>query len=258
MKILCVGDVVGTPGLNFLCRRLPALKRQVGADLCIVNGENAHPDGVGITADIAQEIFAHGADVITTGNHALRRAGEELYEETETLLCPANLPHAAPGVGSVVLDFGRYSVTVLCLAGVAFLEPLDNPFDTADRLLQGDTSRFRVVDFHAESTAEKQALAWYLDGRVSAVFGTHTHVPTADAGVLPGGTGFLTDVGMTGPAQSVIGVRPELAVKKQRTHRPVHFAVADGPCRMDAVLFCCDDKTGLCTEVQTLHETQQA
>ena len=134
---------------------------------------------------------------------------------------------------------------------------LANPFDLADRLLAEDTSRFKVVDFHAESTAEKQALGWYLDGRVSAVFGTHTHVPTADARVLPGGTGYLTDVGMTGPVDSVIGVRPELAVRKQRTHRPVRFEVAQGPCRLDAVLFTCDDATGRCLSAQPVRETEE-
>lgn len=257
MKILCVGDVVGTPGLDFLCRRLPGLKRRLGADLCIVNGENAHPDGVGIAAPQAEDIFAHGADVITTGNHALRRAKEELFEDTETLLCPANLPYLERGAGCVTLDLGRCAVTVLNLSGVAFLEPIDNPFDTADRLLADDPARFKIIDMHAESTAEKQALAWYLDGRVSAVFGTHTHVPTADAGVLPGGTGYITDVGMTGPVRSVLGVAPELAVQKQRTHRPVRFAVADGPCRLDAVLFTLDDKTGLCTAAEAVREREE-
>ena len=146
MKILCVGDVVGTPGLDFLCRRLPGLKRRLGADLCIVNGENAHPDGVGIAAPQAEDIFAHGADVITTGNHALRRAKEELFEDTETLLCPANLPYLERGAGCVTLDLGRCAVTVLNLSGVAFLEPIDNPFDTADRLLADDPARFKIID----------------------------------------------------------------------------------------------------------------
>ena len=257
MKILCVGDVVGRPGTDFLCRRLPGLRRRLGADVCIVNGENAHPDGVGITRAIAEELFAHGADVITTGNHALRRAQESLYEETEGLICPANLPHLDPRAGRATLDLGRYAVTVINLSGVAFLEPIDNPFDLADRLLAEDTSRFKVVDFHAESTAEKQALGWYLDGRVSAVFGTHTHVPTADARVLPGGTGYLTDVGMTGPVNSVIGVKPELAIRRQRSHRPVRFAVAEGPCRLDAVLFTCDDATGRCLSAQPVRETEE-
>ena len=254
MKLLCVGDVVGEPGLDFLCRRLPALRRRLGADVCIVNGENAHPDGVGINRAIAEEIFAHGADAVTTGNHALRRCAESLYEETEALLCPANLPFLDPSAGRVTLDFGRYAVTVLNLSGVAFLEPIDSPFEVADRLLAEDCARFKVVDFHAESTAEKQAFARYLDGRVSAVFGTHTHVPTADAGVLPGGTGFITDVGMTGPVNSVIGVKPELAIRRQRSHRPVRFAVAEGPCRLDAVLFTCDDATGRCTAAERVCE----
>ena len=258
MRILAVGDVCGAPGLQVLERRLHGLQKLEQIDLTIVNGENAHPGGVGLTRSIAEDIFAHGADVITAGNHALRRAEESLYEETEALLCPANLPHLSPRAGSVTLDLGRCALTVIDLAGVAFLEPVDNPFDTADRLLEGDAARFKVVDIHAESTAEKQALAWYLDGRVSAVFGTHTHVPTADAGVLPGGTGFITDVGMTGPVRSVIGVRPELAVQKQRTHRPVRFEVADGPCRLDAVLFTCDDASGRCLSAEAVRECEDA
>lgn len=257
MKVLCVGDVVGTPGLEFCCRRLPAVKRALDVQLCIVNGENADPSGRGITAGIAEELFSHGADVITGGNHCFDRAPDSLFEETDRLLCPANFPGLAPQAGSCELDFGRYTVQVLNLSGVAFLEPVDSPFQKADALLAQSGARIRIVDFHAESTAEKQALAYWLDGRVSAVFGTHTHVPTADGRVLPGGTGYLTDAGMTGPVESVIGVTVQQALDKQRTHRPGRFSVAKGPCRMDMVLFELDDKTGLCTGVQQLTEWEQ-
>lgn len=254
MKLLCVGDVVGTPGVDFLCRRLPEAKRRLGADLCIVNGENADASGKGITKVIAEEIFAHGADVITGGNHSFQRADDSLYEETEFLLCPANFPGISAEAGSCTLDLGRYSLRVLNLSGVAFMEPIDNPFIKAEELLKGNTARFTVVDFHAESTAEKLAMSYYLDGRVSAVFGTHTHVPTADARVLPHGTGHITDVGMTGPIESIIGVVPAQAVAKQSTHRPVRFSVAQGSCKMDMVLFELDDKTGTCTAVHQLSE----
>lgn len=255
IKVLCVGDVVGTPGVDFLCRRLPSLKRSTGADICVVNGENADPSGKGITQTIAEDIFSHGADVITTGNHCFFRAGDSLYEENEFLLCPANFPGAEQN-GWCELDFGRFKVQAMNLSGSAFLEPLGNPFETADRLLAQSSAKVRIVDFHAESTAEKQALGYYLDGRVSALFGTHTHVPTADARVLPKGTGYQSDVGMTGPRESVIGVVPELAIRKQKTHRPVRFAVAEGPCRMDAVLFTIDEATGRCLSAEGILTTE--
>lgn len=254
MKILCVGDVVGDPGVEFFCKRMPALRREYGADVVLVNGENAHESGKGITRAIADELFCHGADVITGGNHSFDKASDELFEETEYLLCPANFPDVAPAAGSCVLDLGRYAVQVISLSGVAFMEPVRPPFEVAKSLLAGSSARFRLIDFHAESTAEKQALAYYLDGSVSAVFGTHTHVPTADGRVLPKGTGYLSDLGMTGPVESVIGVQPELAVKKQSTHRPVRFSVAKGPCRLDAALFTLDDATGRCTAVERFSE----
>lgn len=254
MKVLCVGDIIGAPGVDFFCRKMPAFKRKMGADAVIVNGENAHDSGKGITRAIAEELFSHGADVITGGNHSFDRAEESLFEETEFLLCPANFPGVEKNAGSCTLDFGRYALQVINLSGVAFMEPVDNPFFAADRLIDASSARFKIVDFHAESTAEKQALAYYLDGKISAVFGTHTHVPTADARVLPQGAGMLTDVGMTGPVESVIGVVPEQAVKKQSTHRPVRFSVAQGVCRMDVVLFTLDDATGRCVLAERFSE----
>lgn len=256
MRILCVGDVVGEPGVRFLSRRLPGVKKQLAADVCIVNGENADPSGRGITSAIADELFSHGADVVTGGNHCFDRAKDELFEETEFLLCPANFPGLSQKAGWCELDLGRFQLQVLNLSGVAFLEPVDNPFQTVERILAQSKAKFRVLDFHAESTAEKQAMGYWLDGRVSAVFGTHTHVPTADDRVLPKGTGYLTDVGMTGPAESVIGVQPELAIARQRTHRPGRFKVAQGPCRMDMVVFELSDSTGLCTKVERLSEME--
>ena len=253
MKILCIGDVVGDAGLDFVCRRLPALRRELGVALCIVNGENADTSGTGLTKSAAEELLSHGADVITTGNHALRRAGMDLYTENNTLLMPANYPGIAPNAGMCTLDFGKYSVLVANLAGVAFLEPLDNPFDVADRILasdEGKRARFKIIDFHAESTAEKKALAYYLDKRVSALFGTHTHVQTADEQILPAGSGYITDLGMCGPCQSVIGVEPRLAIEKQKTHRPVRFALAGGKCTLCGAVFTLNDTTGLCEKAE--------
>lgn len=253
MRVLCVGDVVGEPGLACLADELPALKRETGADAVIVNGENSDKSGTGLSRGAMETILQY-ADVITTGNHCYRRAGEEMYLENETVLHPANFPYTQNAAGCCVVDTGRYGLLrVVNLMGVAWMEPVDNPFARADALLESGQAKFTVVDFHAESTAEKKALAFYLDGRVSAVFGTHTHVQTADEQLLPGGTGYITDVGMTGPVVSVLGVRPEDAVQKQRTHTPVHFKVAEGPCMLNAVLFTLDDNTGLCTEVQRIN-----
>lgn len=256
MRILCVGDVVGSAGCRHLRQVLPGVKRHYNVDVCVVNGENS-ADGNGVTPVSLEHILQSGADIVTAGNHTYRRREiYELLEQRQDFLRPANYPDTAPGRGIGVVDRGRYQVTVINLMGVVYMEPLACPFGTLDRLLeQAGNPKFCIVDFHAEATAEKKALGYYADGRISALFGTHTHVQTADEQVLPGGTGFITDVGMTGPAQSVLGVRPEQAVAKMREKLPVRFAVADGPCCMDAVLFTLDDKTGHTTEVLRLKIT---
>ncbi len=246
MKFLCIGDVVGNAGLDFFCEQLPRLKHELGADFVLVNGENSDASGVGLSRASAEALLQY-ADVVTTGNHCYRRAGEELYTENERLLHPANYPYTAPEAGRCLLDTGRHgTVCVLNLSGLAYMEPLDSPFQRADALLNEVDARYVLVDFHAESTAEKKALAYHLDGRAGAVYGTHTHVQTADEQILPGGTGFISDLGMTGPVNSVIGVTPALAVKKQREHVPVHFTVAEGPLMLNGVLFTLCDKTGHC------------
>lgn len=253
MIILCVGDVVGGAGCQHLRRVLPAVKRQYGVDICIVNGENA-ADGNGITPTAAAHILDSGADVITGGNHTFRR--REFYEvldETPYMLRPANYPVNAPGRGLYLVDKGRYQLAVVNLIGLVYMEPLACPFETLDRLLkEAGNPKFCVVDFHAEATAEKKALAYYADGRISALVGTHTHTQTADEQILPGGTGFLTDVGMTGPKNSVLGVRPEQSIAKMKDKLPVRFATADGPCRMDAVLLELNDQTGQTTTITRL------
>ncbi len=256
MRVLCVGDVVGSAGCRHLRQVLPGVKRHYGVDVCVVNGENS-ADGNGITPVSLEHILQSGADVVTAGNHTYRRREiYELLEQRQDFLRPANYPDTAPGRGISVVDRGRYQVTVINLMGVVYMEPLACPFETLDRLLgQAGNPKFCIVDFHAEATAEKKALGYYADGRISALFGTHTHVQTADEQILPGGTGFITDAGMTGPIQSVLGVRPEQAVAKMREKLPVRFAVAEGPCCMDAVLFTLDDKTGRTTEVLRLKIT---
>lgn len=253
MRILCVGDVVGSAGCAHLRQVLPPVKRQYGVDICIVNGENS-ADGNGITPAAARHILDSGADVVTGGNHTYRRREFwEMLDESPCLLRPANYPAGSPGSGLYMVDKGRVQVAVINLMGVVYMEALDSPFETLDGLLeQAGNPRFCVVDFHAEATAEKKALAFYADGRVSALFGTHTHVATADEQILPGGTGFISDVGMTGPVVSVLGVRPELSVQKIKGKLPVRFATAGGPCMMNAVLFTLDDQTGRAVAVERL------
>ncbi len=250
MNFLCIGDVVGDAGLDFFCEALPRLKQDLAADFVVVNGENSDTAGVGLSRSSAEALLQY-ADVVTTGNHCYRRAGEDLYTEEPRLLHPANYPYTEAQAGRCLTDMGRHgTVCVLNLAGLAFMEPLDSPFQRADALLKGLDARYVLVDFHAESTSEKKALAYYLDGRAGAVFGTHTHVQTADEQILPGGTGYISDLGMTGPLNSVIGVRPEQAVKKQKDHVPVQFTVAEGPMMLNGALFTLCDKTGRCLKVQ--------
>ncbi len=255
MNILCIGDVVGNIGCDFLRRKLPSLKKLKAIDMVIVNGENS-ADGNGITPTSAEHIFDSGADVITGGNHSFRRF--EMYpyfDESNRVIRPANFPESAYGKGCTVIDFGYTKVGVVNLLGVVYTEPLDCPFSTADKIidrLKKDGVNIIVVDIHAEATAEKKALAYYLDGRVSAVFGTHTHVQTADEQILPENTGFITDLGMTGPVNSVLGVKPEIAVKKMKDKLPIRFANADGPCSMGGCIFEIDNKSGICLSVERI------
>ena len=254
MNILCVGDVVGTAGCKHLARVLPAVKRHYRVDVCVVNGENS-ADGNGITRVSAESLFCSGADAVTTGNHVFRRPEVyELIESATGVLRPANYPSTAPGSGLFIVDKGRWRVAVINLLGVVYMEPLACPFETLDTLLATpDLPVCRVVDFHAEATAEKKALGYYADGRVSAVLGTHTHVQTADEQVLPNGTAFISDIGMTGPVQSVLGIRPALAVEKMKGKLPVRFAVAEGPCRMNAVLLAVNPQTGKTESIERLN-----
>lgn len=245
MNILAIGDVVGSVGCRFLRERLPELKRREKIDFVICNGENSS-DGNGITPASAQQIFAAGADVITGGNHSFRRKeAYPFYESCECLIRPANFPeNTTPGKGFVLYDMGRTQILVINLMGCMYLDSLDCPFHTVDKILSENKCKIIILDFHAEATAEKLAMGYYLDGRVSAVFGTHTHVQTADETILPNGTGYITDVGMTGPVNSVLGVKPELAIKKFTEKLPVRFDLANSPCKLDCIIFQIDEKTG--------------
>ncbi len=255
MRILCIGDVCGSIGCDFLRQRLPSLKKQRNIDMVVVNGENS-ADGNGILPASAAHLYDSGAHVITGGNHTFRRREIfPLLEEDETLLRPANFPASAPGRGIAYVDFGYVTVAVISLLGVVYMEPLDCPFHTADALVEeakAAGARIILVDFHAEATAEKRALGFYLDGRVSALFGTHTHVQTADACLLPQGTGYITDLGMTGPIESVLGVQPQLSIAKMKDKLPVRFQLEKGACMLNGCIFEVDHKTGKTLSVEAV------
>lgn len=246
MKILTIGDVVSQQGCDYLTAKLPMLKKEFGADITIVNSENS-AIGNGVTPQSAECIFTAGADIITLGNHALRRP--EIYDyldEHDYIIRPANYHASAPGSGIAYIDKGFTTVAVINLQGIVYLEPHRNPFDIIDGLINEAKSRASIIiiDFHGEATGEKKAFAFYVDGRVSAVFGTHTHVQTSDNQILPNGTGYISDIGMTGPYNSVLGVSPERAVEKMRTGLPVRFKNDDGPCSIEGCIFEIDHKTG--------------
>jgi len=257
MTVLFIGDVIGKPGREALLAKLPSFKRFKGVDLCIANGENS-ADGDGISADSAQMLFAAGVDIITGGNHSFKQ--RDVYDflgQSPFVLRPANYSQDAPGKGICIYDMGMRSLAVINLAGAAFMDLCEHPMLVADKLLASLEPQVKsvIVDFHAESTAEKRVLAEYLSGRVTAVIGTHTHVQTADETVLAGGTAFITDVGMCGPVDSVIGVKKELAVERMLTRMPTRFSVASGEVRIDAVLIKIDDKTGKAQGIERVQLT---
>lgn len=252
MNILAIGDIVGSVGCKFLREHLSSIKKLKGIDLVIANGENS-ADGNGLTPKSVQYLFDSGVDVITSGNHSFRRRESyDLYDSCPSLLRPANYPSAAPGKGFYTVDMGRIQVGVINLMGVAYMESMESPFDAADRILSAGVPKITLIDFHAEATGEKRAFAYYLDGRVSAVFGTHTHVQTADGCVLPKGTGYITDLGMTGPVQSVLGVKPEIIINKMRTKLPARFDLADGDCQICGAVFTIDESTGKTISVERI------
>jgi metallophosphoesterase (TIGR00282 family) len=250
-RILFVADVVGHPGRDAVKAILPALKKEVGADLTIVNGENA-AGGFGLTSKIAAELKAAGADVITTGNHVF--AQKDFVPELphlERVLRPANYPPGAPGQGSCVVEAAGRQVLVMNLMGRIFVEALDDPFRAADAIL-GAHPDVKIVfcDMHAEATSEKTAMGWYLDGRASAVVGTHTHIPTADARVLTKGTAYVTDVGMVGPRDGCIGMDKDIVLQRFLTGVPNRFQVASGPVTFNSVVVTISSSTGRATSIQ--------
>ena len=245
-RVLCVGDVVGGPGLSEIRRNLRKLIHKTNADFTVVNGENAAV--VGITPDQAEEIFNAGADVITLGNHAFAKREIVPYlEDTRRVLRPYNYAPQTPGEGIGIYETKAGRVALLDLIGRVNMDyGPDNPFLLAEKALQAISAKIILVEFHGEATSEKLAMGYMLDGKVSALWGTHTHVPTADAQILPRGTGYVTDLGMTGPKHSVLGIRPELSINKFRGDLPERYRWAEGETKMEAVLFTIDADTGRC------------
>ena len=249
-KILAVGDVVGNPGMDRIRKSLRYLKRQTGADFTIVNGENAAV--VGMTPEQSEEILDAGADVITMGNHTFgKRELVSYLDDSSQLLRPANYAPQAPGRGWGIFDSKAGPIAVIDLIGRCNMDyGPDNPFLMVDKILKQIDTKIKLVEIHAEATSEKLAMGYMLDGRVSAVWGTHTHVPTADAQILPQGTGYVTDLGMTGPQHSILGIRPELSIAKFRGDLPQRYQSANGPTKLEAVLFTIDTNTGLCRKAE--------
>ena len=253
-KVLAVGDVVGRPGMDRIQRHLRKLRKKLNADFVVVNGENAAV--VGITPDQAEDILDAGADVITMGNHTWsKREIVDYMEDCPRIIRPANYAPQVPGRGWTVCETRLGDVAVIDLIGRCGMDyGPDNPFLLIDKILKEITAKIILVEIHAEATSEKLAMGYMLDGRVSAVWGTHTHVPTADARVLPKGTGYVTDLGMTGPRDSILGIRPDLSIAKFRGDLPERYRWAEGPTKLEAVLFTIDSATGKCLKAERVDE----
>jgi metallophosphoesterase (TIGR00282 family) len=260
MRVLFIGDIFGRPGRTIVRDRLPELVRSREIDLVIANGENA-AGGFGITPQIAEELFDLGISAITTGNHIwdkreiieyFNSANGDAAHPARRIVRPANYPAGTPGFGMFEGTVGQTSFAVINVQGRVFLPSNDDPFRVADQLLARTKAKIILVDVHAEATSEKCALGWYLDGRATAVFGTHTHIPTADTRILPKGTAYQTDVGMTGPYDSVIGVQKELVIQRFLTGMPARWEPATGEVHFCGVYFECDEATGRATAVERI------
>jgi hypothetical protein len=260
LNILFIGDIFGRPGRQIVKDRLPELRKQYAVDLVIANCENAAA-GFGITPSLAEELFDFGIDVMTTGNHVwdkreiieyFNMADGNPHSPARRLLRPANFAPNLAGWGVYEGQKNGVAYAVLNLQGRVFMGPSDDPFRFVDRMLEQVKAKIIFVDFHAEASSEKVAFGWYLDGRVTAIVGTHTHIPTADETVLSKGTGYITDVGMTGPYDSVIGVKKELVIDKFLSGMPARFEAANGDVRLCAIVVECDDQTGRASRMQRI------
>ncbi len=256
IKVLFIGDIVGAPGLSLLETFLPSLISKYEADFVIANAENSH-EGMGINEEIIRSLYGLGVHVITGGNHSFAKWKIYPYMKTDThLLRPLNYPKGAHGFGYGVYDIPgtSHKIGVVNLQGRTYMQPIDDPFRTGDRVLEKvrEQTPMVFIDFHAEATAEKMAFAWYVDGRVSVVAGTHTHVPTADTRLLPKGTGYITDVGMTGPYHSVIGMDKETAIKRFLIQTPHKYKMANGDNRICGLFSELDPENGKCLRIESV------
>ena len=254
IKILCVGDVVGTSGCEFLRKKLAEFKTENKIDVCIVNGENSAV-GNGMLPNSCEHIFTSGADFITGGNHSLKR--REIFDyldRTDNVIRPANYSDGVWGKGWGIIDKGAYKIGVINLMGRVWLDGHLDPFETAEKIIEElkKETKIILVDFHAESTSEKKALGYFLDGKVTAIFGTHTHIQTSDAQIMAGGTGYITDLGMTGPEESVLGVKKEIIIEKFRKGFTTMFETADTPAFMQGCVFTVDRDSGKTIEIEAI------
>lgn len=254
MKILFIGDIVGNPGRKAAKELVNSIRKELSIDFCIANCENA-AGGSGITYVVAQELYRCGIDAITLGNHTWSKKEITNFIDSDSkIVRPANYPRELPGKGSTIISSDKGKIGIVNLLGRVYMDNIDCPFRAAEKEIEYLKSFVKVilVDIHAEATSEKCALAWYLDGRVSCVFGTHTHVQTADERILPFGTGYITDVGMTGPYEGIIGVDREIVINKFLTHMPLKFEVAKGEVQFNAIYAEVDEKCGKTTNIQRI------
>jgi len=252
-KLLFIGDVVGKSGCDFLKEKIYDIRKKHNIDFTVINGENSAQNN-GITRFSADMLLNCGADVITTGNHCFKRRDSMSIYDNDNILRPANYPDGCIGKGVCILDCGYFDIAVINLMGTVYMEALDNPFTTVEKLLGEINTPNIFLDFHAEATAEKKAMGHFLTGKVTAVMGTHTHVQTSDEIILGGHTGYITDAGMTGPELSVLGVDIKAAVDKQRFKFPVRFTEAESSCFINGVVITFDEKTGKCTNISRIIE----
>ena len=242
MNILFIGDVVSFRACEYLRGHLGAIKSKYNIDFCIANAENSD-DNNGVSKDSAQMLFMSGADVLTSGNHVFKNRNiYDYFDENENIIRPLNFPDICPGNGYVKVHCGKYSIMVVNIMGNVFMDPLNSPFYAVDKLLERESADIIIVDFHAEATSEKAAMGHYLDSRVSAVIGTHTHVQTADEKILPHGSAYITDVGMCGPKDSILGVKKELIVEKFIKKMPVRFEFSESSIQIDGVVLRISDE----------------
>ncbi len=254
MKILFIGDIVGRPGREYIVRNLNKIKTENNIDVCIANGENAS-HGNSITLASAKELWNAGVDVFTMGNHTFNRNVSDVFDDFPHIIRPANFNNNLPGNGSIIYDTGKYRLGVINVQGQVYMDPSNSPFESAvveyNKINQNCDAI--LIDFHAEATSEKAALAYFLDGKVSAVVGTHTHVQTADEKILPQGTAFITDVGMTGVYDSILGTKTDIIVNRFAYHKKDKFELAEGKVQFNAVIITVNDSDGKATEIKRIN-----